>query len=79
MRLGFDLTLEQAQKLIMTPELRQAIQMLQFTSLELNEYLDKQLETNPFLEQEVANDDFEDIDEHSEEKDDIDWEEVLNK
>ncbi len=50
MKLGYDLTLEQVQKLVMTPELRQAIQLLQFTSLELNEYLEQQMEENPLLE-----------------------------
>ena len=37
MRLSYDLTLQQSQKLIMTPELRQAIELLQFNSLELTE------------------------------------------
>mgnify|MGYP001436842544 CR=1 FL=1 len=50
MRLGYDLTLEQAQKLVMTPELRQAIQLLQFTSQELNQYLENEMEINPLLE-----------------------------
>ena len=31
MKLGYDLTIEQAQKLVMTPELIQAIQILQYT------------------------------------------------
>lgn len=47
MRLSYDLTLEQTQKLIMTPELRQAIELLQFNSLELKEYIAKELEENP--------------------------------
>ena len=34
MRLSYDLTLEQTQKLIMTPELRKAIELLQFNCLE---------------------------------------------
>ena len=36
MKLGYDLALEQVQKLVMTPELRQAIQLLQFNCQELN-------------------------------------------
>ena len=35
-RLGYDLTIEQAQKLVMTPELIQAIQILQFNTQELD-------------------------------------------
>ena len=33
MKLGFNIRLEQSQRLIMTPELRQAIQLLQYNSL----------------------------------------------
>ena len=36
MKLGYDLTIEQAQKLVMTPELIQAIQILQFNTQELD-------------------------------------------
>lgn len=50
MKMGFELSLSQTQKLIMTPELRQAIQVLQFNNVELMEYLNNQLESNPFLE-----------------------------
>ena len=38
MKLGYDLTIEQAQKLVMTPELIQAIQILQFNTQELDAY-----------------------------------------
>jgi RNA polymerase sigma-54 factor len=79
MRLGYDLTLEQAQKLVMTPELRQAIQLLQYNSLELNEYLEIQMESNPMLE--VANNsiEHENIEELGKEAEDIDWKEFLGK
>lgn len=50
MRLGFELSLQQTQKLIMTQELRQAIQILQFTSQEMWEFVDKQIEVNPLIE-----------------------------
>ena len=50
-RLGFDLTIEQTQKLVMTPELIQAIQILQFNTQELNAYVQEQLLVNPVLEQ----------------------------
>lgn len=51
MRLGYDLTIEQTQKLVMTPELIQAIQILQFNTQELDNYVQEQLLTNPVLEQ----------------------------
>lgn len=50
MRLGYDLTIEQSQRLIMTPELIQAIQILQFNTQELDSYVQEQLLTNPVLE-----------------------------
>jgi RNA polymerase sigma-54 factor len=53
MKLGYDLTIEQSQKLVMTPELIQAIQILQFNAQELDAYIDEQLLTNPILEAEV--------------------------
>lgn len=77
MRLGYDLTLEQAQKLVMTPQLRQAIQLLQFTSQELNEYLENQIEINPMLEKESISDDYENIEEIADEAEEIDWKELL--
>ena len=49
MRLGYDLTIEQAQKLVMTPELIQAIQILQFNNNELDAYVQEQLLINPVL------------------------------
>lgn len=50
MRLGFGLTQEQTQKLVLTPELRMAIKILQFSSVELAQYVDQQLVENPVLE-----------------------------
>lgn len=50
-KLGFDLTIEQSQKLVMTPELIQAIQILQFNTQELNAFVQEQLLVNPVLEQ----------------------------
>ena len=57
MRLGYSLHLEQTQKLIMTPELRQAITILQMPVLELSQYVEEQLLENPLLE---TKDDLED-------------------
>jgi RNA polymerase sigma-54 factor len=50
MRLGYSLNLEQTQKLIMTPELRQAITILQLPVLELAEYIEQEMLENPLLE-----------------------------
>lgn len=50
MVLGPRLDLRQTQSLVMTPQLQQAIKLLQFSSLELSAYVDQQLEQNPLLE-----------------------------
>ncbi len=50
MRMTYNLNLEQSQKLIMTPELKQAIEILQYNSLELNKFIQKELMNNPVLE-----------------------------
>lgn len=44
------LDLRQAQSLVMTPQLQQAIKLLQFSNMELKEYVEGQLEQNPLLE-----------------------------
>ncbi len=48
--MGYNLQLEQSQKLIMTPQLQQAIQILQLNAIELDQFVKQQMETNPFLE-----------------------------
>lgn len=53
MRLTPDIFLQQQQKLLMTPELRQAIAILQMSALELNEHVQQELETNPLLEENI--------------------------
>lgn len=50
MRESLGLNLEQTQKLIMTPELRQAIVVLQLSTLELADYIQQELQENPVLE-----------------------------
>ena len=57
MKTGYELTIEQTQKLAMTPELIQAIRILQFNNQELNEYIGNELLENPVLESEKADDD----------------------
>ena len=87
MKLNYELTLEQSQKLIMTPELRQAIQLLQYNSLELQEYILREIEENPLLEyedtieepQEISGFDQIDWKEYIENYDDISYKQEINK
>ena len=44
------LDLRQSQSLVMTPQLQQAIKLLQMSNMELSEYVDTELEQNPLLE-----------------------------
>ena len=62
----------------MTPELRQAIQLLQYNSLELHEYLEKELEENPLLEMENVPTEIEHVEIEAKEPD-IDWKEYLER
>ena len=49
------LELRQSQQLVMTPQLQQAIKLLQLSNLELNEFVDAELERNPLLERDEEN------------------------
>jgi len=44
------LDLRQSQALVMTPQLQQAIKLLQLSNLELTEFVEQELESNPMLE-----------------------------
>ncbi len=44
------LEIRQGQSLVMTPQLQQAIKLLQLSNLELTEYVEQELERNPLLE-----------------------------
>jgi RNA polymerase sigma-54 factor len=46
------LELRQGQALVMTPQLQQAIKLLQLSNIELTEFVDAELERNPLLERE---------------------------
>jgi RNA polymerase sigma-54 factor len=48
------LDLRQTQTLVMTPQLRQAIKLLQFSNIEVNAFVDEELERNPLLERDAA-------------------------
>ncbi len=51
-RFGFSqrLELRQSQALVMTPQLQQAIKMLQLSNLELTDFVDAEIQQNPLLE-----------------------------
>jgi RNA polymerase sigma-54 factor len=50
MALNVKLELRQSQTLVMTPQLQQAIKLLQLSNLDLTDYVEQQLENNPLLE-----------------------------
>lgn len=50
MKIDYNLKLEQNQKLIITPELKLAITLLQYSALELIEHIEQELLENPVLE-----------------------------
>ncbi len=50
MKLDYSLKLEQTQKLIITPELKLAITLLQYSALELQDHIQEELLNNPALE-----------------------------
>ena len=51
------LDLRQSQTLVMTPQLQQAIKLLQLSNLELSEYVEEELEKNPMLERDEGHGD----------------------
>jgi len=54
MALGPRLDLRQSQNLVMTPQLQQAIRLLQYSAAELVAYVDQELESNPLLERDES-------------------------
>lgn len=56
MALTHRLELRQSQSLVMTPQLQQAIKLLQLSNLELNEFVEGELERNPLLEAKDSSD-----------------------
>ncbi len=62
--------LKLAQQLIMTPQLQQAIKLLQLSRLELVDTINQEMEENPFLEEVTSDESSEDM-VHSEVEDDV--------
>lgn len=54
MALGQRLEIRQGQSLVMTPQLQQAIKLLQLSNIELAEYCEAELEKNPLLERDES-------------------------
>lgn len=86
MKLDFSLQIQQVQKLLMTPQLKQAIKILQMPALELQGYIQQKVEENPVLEviEEQENDiyiDKKNFDKKKEtsNEDIIDWQEYFNE
>ena len=52
MALGPRLDLRQSQSLVMTPQLQQAIKLLQMSNMEVSAFIEEQVEQNPLLEKE---------------------------
>ena len=48
--LNLSVDLEQKQELVMTPKLQMAIKLLQYSSMELREYINEEMKDNPLLE-----------------------------
>ena len=67
------LDLRQSQHLVMTPQLQQAIKLLQMNNIELNDFIEAEIEKNPLLEkQEAAPEESGETESHTEEsKDEI--------
>jgi len=81
MRMGYDLVIEQQQKLIMTPELKLALKILQMPTIELEQLIQNEIDANPILDLEDDNrDEKTEIqqkkDKNIEEKE-FDWKEYL--
>lgn len=51
------LDLRQSQNLVMTPQLQQAIKLLQLNNIELSEFIEEELERNPLLEKDESSPD----------------------
>ena len=63
MQISQNLKLRQSQTLVMTPQLQQAIKLLQLNNIELCDLVNKELEENPFLENEQESNDEKKVDE----------------
>ena len=77
MQLDQRLKIEQTQKLIITPELKLAITLLQYSNLELQDYIQEELLKNPVLELGESEPAGEEEPAEEESEDDFPWEEYF--
>ncbi|MGF1649048.1 MAG: RNA polymerase factor sigma-54 [Hyphomicrobiaceae bacterium] len=56
MAISAKLEIRQGQQLVMTPQLQQAIRLLQFSNMELSAFVEAELERNPLLERDERDD-----------------------
>lgn len=68
------LDLRQSQNLVMTPQLQQAIKLLQLNNVELTEFVEEELAQNPLLEKKESDDQPEKQEENTIERDDVEQE-----
>ncbi|NLJ57099.1 MAG: RNA polymerase sigma-54 factor, partial [Firmicutes bacterium] len=85
MAMNFELKIEQTQKVVMTLELQQAINLLQYSTLELIDYIQEEMTKNPLLEVQEKEQDSAAEDKPAEKNEDSDkdgdlsdWEEYFN-
>ncbi len=81
MQLSQSLNIKHKQSLVMTPQLQQAIKLLQLTNLELKQFLEEQTFDNPFVnvEEETQASEKNDSGVHTQDKNDSNSEQVLAK
>ena len=81
MQLSQSLNIKQKQSLVMTPQLQQAIKLLQLTNLELKQFLEEQTFDNPFInvEEETQASEKNDSEIRSQDKHDSNSEQILAK
>ena len=70
---------KQSQKIALTPQLLQAIKLLELTNIELGEYLDQEVIDNPFLENDDAITEDDDIPERREDNETSDEKILTNE
>lgn len=72
MNLNFGLNLTQEQKLIMTQKMQLSVKLLQMSTFELKDYIEKEIQENPILDAKDV-----EIDHHNNEKDKLDYRNII--
>ena len=77
MKAGLNLNQVNVQTLTMTPQLQQAIRLLQLSTIELQHEIQENLDKNPFLEMDESDNDNSNIASLDEIREHIDWKTVM--